>query len=220
MREASLLLLPYLTVDMRLLLSLSLVFAIVVLVGGCSPDDSTSGAVSTGGPSSGETIPFDNEGELTIRSGGGDEIVTLQIEIAETDSARVRGMMQRESFPDETSGMLFPFDDETERYFHMSNTPLSLDLFFIDADSTVVSISKYARPFSSDLIESGAPAQYVLETPAGFADTYGITAGDRATWRRTDTDSSGSVSGTGSTESERSAADMVLNSQQPAANNL
>ena len=170
---------------MRTLLLLSLLFAALMLIGGCDPED--TGSDDSEDVPSGDVIPFDEEGELTIRSGGGDEIVTLQIEIAETDSARIRGMMQRESFPDETSGMLFPFEDEAPRNFHMSNTPLSLDLFFIDSDSTIVSISKYARPFSSDLIESGAPAQYVLETPAGFADTYGITEGDRTTWRRTDT---------------------------------
>lgn len=177
--------------DMRAALFLSFLLAALLLITGCGPDDAGSGDSrsdrgSAGDIPPGEVIPFDEEGELTIRSSGGDDIVTLQIEIAETDSARIRGMMQRESFPDETSGMLFPFEQEAPRYFHMSNTPLSLDLFFIGSDSTIVSISKYARPFSSDLIESGAPAQYVLETPAGFADTYGVTEGDRATWRRTD----------------------------------
>ena len=133
-------------------------------------------------------IPFDHEGTLAVLSEGTqDTVVTVDIEIAETDSARVRGMMQRESFPNETSGMLFPFDGEQPRYFHMSNTPVALDIIFIDADSTIVSISKYARPFSPDLVESGVPARYVLETPAGFSDTHGLVAGDRVRWKRIDT---------------------------------
>jgi uncharacterized membrane protein (UPF0127 family) len=68
----------------------------------------------------------------------------------------------------------------------MANTPLALDLFFLNADSQVVSIEKYAQPNTAASIPSEGPAQYVLETPAGFADSYGIVAGDRVRWRRTD----------------------------------
>jgi len=94
--------------------------------------------------------------------------------------------MQREGFPNETSGMLFVFDEAQERSFWMANTPIALDLLYIDADSQIVSVSKYASPNSPDPIESEGPAQYVLETPAGFADSYGVLEGDRVRWRRTD----------------------------------
>ncbi len=130
-----------------------------------------------------ETIPFDHEGNLAFIQDG-DSTVTVEIEIAETDSSRERGMMEREGFPSDTSGMLFVFDDERHRRFWMANTPVALDLFFINADSQVVSLSKYASPNSPDGIRSGYPAQYVLETPAGFADQYGIVEGDRVRWRR------------------------------------
>lgn len=130
-----------------------------------------------------ETIPFEQEGTLTFIQNG-DSTVTLEIEIADTDSSRERGMMQREGFPNPTSGMLFVFDEEEQRRFWMANTPVALDLLFIDADSQVVSISEYAQPQSTEGIESGTPAQYVLETPAGFADSYGIVEGDRVRWRR------------------------------------
>ena len=132
-----------------------------------------------------DAIPFDEEGQLAIVQDG-DTTVTLQIEIAETDSARTRGMMQRTGFPDETSGMLFPFPEEAPRSFWMANTPVALDLLFINADSQIVSVAKYARPYSPESIASEAPAQYVLETPAGFADSHGIVEGDRVRWRRTD----------------------------------
>lgn len=131
------------------------------------------------------TIPFDKEGNLAFIQDG-DTLVMLDIEIAESDSAQKRGMMQREGFPTERSGMLFPFDQEQEQNFWMANTPLSLDLFFINADSQVVRIQKYAQPNSAASIPSQAPAQYVLETSAGFADSYGIVEGDRAQWHRTD----------------------------------
>lgn len=157
------------------------VFLLAVLTGalGCSrSDDSGSSTADTT-----ETIPFEHEGNLAFIQDG-DSTVTLEIEIADTDSSRERGMMDREGFPSDTSGMLFVFDNEEPQRFWMANTPVALDLFFISADSQVVSLSKYASPNSPDGIESGVPAQYVLETPAGFADQHGIVEGDRVRWRR------------------------------------
>ena len=110
---------------------------------------------------------------------------TIDIEIAEGYSATMRGMMQRTSFPD-NSGMLFLFEEEEVRGFWMGNTPLSLDLLFISADSQIVSFTKYAAPFSTEPIPSKAPAQFVLEVPAGFVDLQGIVEGDRIAWRRHD----------------------------------
>ena len=123
------------------------------------------------------------EGRLAFIQDG-DSTVTIDIEIADTDSARQRGMMQREGFPNDRSGMLFPFDEEQPQSFWMSNTPVALDILFVSADSQIVSISKYTTPFSSENYRSGEPAQYVVEVPAGFADSHGILEGDRIRWRR------------------------------------
>ena len=163
----------------------SVVFAILATVLLLAPlgcqnrSDSSADAAET------TTIPFDKEGRLVFLQDA-DSLVTIDIEVADTDSARQRGMMQRDGFPTPTSGMLFPFQNEQERGFWMANTPTSLDLFFINADSQIVHIAKYAQPVSADQIRSQQPAQYVLETPAGFADTHGILEGDRVRWRRTD----------------------------------
>ena len=128
-------------------------------------------------------IPFRVDGSLDfVRA---DSVrFSIAIEIAESDSARERGMMQRTSFPSE-SGMLFVFDDVQIRHFWMGNTPLSLDLIFIGTDGAIVDFSKYATPFSDEGIESRAPAQHVLEVPAGFVDSQGIVEGDQIRWRRT-----------------------------------
>lgn len=130
------------------------------------------------------SIPFDKEGTLDFLQNG-EPVVTIDLEIAETDSARQRGMMQRTSIP-ENGGMLFPFPYEGPQSFWMANTPLSLDLFFANADSQIVHIAKYAKPFSPQSVASPVPAQYVVETRAGFADTHGILEGDRIRWRRDD----------------------------------
>ena len=106
------------------------------------------------------------------------------VENAETDSARARGLMQRRGLP-EASGMLFRFDREEMQSFWMANTPIALDILFIDADSQIVSMAKYTRPFSPQSVASEAPARYVLELEAGAADSYGLIETDRVRWRRT-----------------------------------
>ncbi len=166
---------------MRLLLPTLLVLLLVVLPA-CTNDTDQPAASDA---SDTTTIPFDKEGRLAVLQDE-DTLVTLDIEVADTDSARERGMMQRDGFPNERSGMLFPFDEEQEQSFWMANTPLSLDLFFINADSQIVRVKKYAPPNTAKSIPSNAPAQYVLETTAGFADSYGIVEGDRVRWQRTD----------------------------------
>jgi len=146
-----------------------------------------SGNGETSSPDTGadttRTIPFDREGRLAFVRNE-DSTVVIDIEIAATDSARERGMMQREGFPNEKSGMLFLFDDEQPRSFWMSNTPVALDILFVSADSQVVNIAKYTTPFSSERYRSGEPAKFVLEVPAGFADSHGILVGDRVRWRQ------------------------------------
>ena len=131
------------------------------------------------------TIPYTTEGQLAFIQDG-DSAVTIDVEVADTDSARERGMMQRTGFPNDRSGMLFPFDQEQPQSFWMSNTPVALDIIFADADSQIVGISKYTTPFSNERYESGEPAKFVVEVPAGFIDSHGLLKGDRIRWRRTD----------------------------------
>ncbi len=128
------------------------------------------------------SIPFREDGQLAFVRDG-DTLVTIAIEIAETDSARQRGLMERTHLPDR-SGMLFIFEREEMQGFWMANTPLSLDIIFVNGDSQIVSIAKYTRPYSTETIASRYPARFVVEVPAGFADTYGLLEGDRIRWRR------------------------------------
>ncbi len=129
-----------------------------------------------------EEIPFTTHGTLQILREGL-PVVTIDIEIADNDSSRMRGMMQRSGFP-EMSGMLFIFPFERLQSFWMANTPLSLDMLFADADSHVVDIHRYTRPLSPESVDSSVPSQFVLELPAGFCDTHGIVESDRLRWSR------------------------------------
>ncbi len=127
-------------------------------------------------------IPFRRDGALTFLRGA-DTLVAIDIEIAESDSARERGLMQRASLP-ERGGMLFLFPTNEVQSFWMANTPLSLDIIFVGADSQIVSIAKYTKPLSPNAVASAGPARYVVETRAGFADTHGLSETDRVRWRR------------------------------------
>ncbi len=151
-----------------------------LLLVGCAPETSTPPPPQDEPATSTPAIPFVKEGELTFERDG-EPILQIDIEIADTDSTRERGMMEREDIP-ALSGMLFIFDFEAPQQFWMSNTPLSLDLIYVNAESTVVSMTKYATPFSPDPIRSIGPAQFVVELKAGMADTHGILEGDRIRW--------------------------------------
>ena len=113
----------------------------------------------------------------------GEILETLDIEIADNDSSRARGLMQREDLPD-GSGMLFVFPDESERAFWMANTPLALDLLFIRADGVIHNIRRYVQPMSAENVISDGPVMYVLELEAGQSDALGLVEGDTIAWER------------------------------------
>ncbi len=99
------------------------------------------------------------------------------VEVAVTAPERSRGLMFREEMAAD-HGMLFIFEQEGDRYFWMKNTPLPLDIIYIDAAGRIVSIAADTTPFSEQTIPSGAPAKYVLELNAGTSAESGIKVGD------------------------------------------
>lgn len=153
----------------------------LILAACASPESAPESAPE---PATEAEIPFRKDGELTLMRGD-EDVVTLDIEIADTDSSRNRGLMERTSLPDR-SGMLFVFDEPGMQGFYMANTPMSLDFFFIGEDSVIVNTVKYAPPLSLETIASTGPVIWVLEVPAGFIDTWGLVAGDRVRWSRTE----------------------------------
>lgn len=128
-------------------------------------------------------IPFTPEGQLDFLAPDGTVITSINIEVAETDSARARGLMDRRQLTLE-QGMLFIFPDVDDRSFWMANTPIPLDIIFVDADSQVVNIARRTKPLSREHVESTGPAQYVVEVRGGFSDRFGLTDSTRIRWRR------------------------------------
>jgi len=101
--------------------------------------------------------------------------VSVRVEIARTREELSRGLMWRNEL-DADAGMLFVFGDSAPRTFWMKNTPLRLDIVFIDNDS-VLNVAASTTPYSEAPIRSAGAARYVLEVNAGFAATHGIGPG-------------------------------------------
>lgn len=126
-------------------------------------------------------IPFRADGTVTISNPQGEQLYQGTIEIASTDQQREQGLMYRDSLGAD-QGMLFVFPAEAPQAFWMKNTRMALDILYIGANGTIVSIAENARPYDETSLPSQAPAQYVLEIPGGMCAARGIQAGDSVSW--------------------------------------
>ena len=108
--------------------------------------------------------------------------IVLEVQIADTDPRRARGLMFQEQLTlDE--GMLLVFDDANKRSIWMLNMQFPLDVIWIDDNSKVVFIEKNVPPCKTALETVTCPsykggnkdAKYVLEVTAGFVDAFKIT---------------------------------------------
>lgn len=127
-------------------------------------------------------VSFTKEGDLIIHKIASDSSeVKLDIEIAETEFETQTGLMYRSSM-ETNQGMLFVFDDVTQRYFYMKNTQFPLDIIYIDENQKIVSFQKNAKPLDENSLPSNAPAKYVLEINGGLVDQWALKVGDSLSW--------------------------------------
>ena len=107
---------------------------------------------------------------------------TLEVQIADTDSLRVRGLMFQNELP-YNEGMLFVFDGSDTRPMWMLNMQFNLDVIWFDENTNVVAIEKDVPPCRTTIEVvacrengvSGDNAKYVLEVTSGFVDKFNIT---------------------------------------------
>jgi uncharacterized membrane protein (UPF0127 family) len=123
-------------------------------------------------------VDFTKEGVLNIKKADSDAIIrTLDIEIADDEYSIQTGLMYRTEL-ETHQGMLFIFPDEDFRSFYMKNTKIPLDIIYIDANKSIVSVQKNTKPFDETSLPSEAPAKYVLEIGGGLFDEWGLEAGN------------------------------------------
>ena len=112
---------------------------------------------------------------LQIESGDG-EARLFYIEIVDTPELIERGLMEREAL-DGQAGMLFDFGEPRDAAMWMKNTPLSLDILFINDKGRVIAIAHRTVPQSERKISTGAQVRAVLEINAGAARALNIEPG-------------------------------------------
>lgn len=117
------------------------------------------------------------KGQAVVETATGQQHI-LQVEYAQTSAEREQGLMGRTTLgPDE--GMVFDFARPQQVIMWMKNTPLPLDMLFIDENGTVTHIAAKTTPYSEALIPSGGIVRYVIELNGGRAEALGIRNGSR-----------------------------------------
>ena len=106
----------------------------------------------------------------------------LEVQIADTEPRRVRGLMFQEQLPYD-QGMIFVFEEPGFYSLWMLNMQFPLDMIWFDSDGKVVYIDKNVPPCKSALEtvtcttnnSAENEAKYILEVTAGFVDEFEIT---------------------------------------------
>ncbi len=107
--------------------------------------------------------------------------VPVEVQIADTEPRRVRGLMFQDQLPYD-QGMIFVFDEPGLYSLWMLNMQFHLDMIWFDENGKVVHIEKDVPPCKTALeittCQSVVPegnAKYVLEVTSGFIDQNNIT---------------------------------------------
>lgn len=120
------------------------------------------------------------DGASVVLTGPDNKAVTIDVEIADDQAERARGLMDRDRLQD-GSGMLFVFDEPQDLTFWMKNTRIPLDILYFDGNGKFVSrttMSPCSTP-ECPLYPSDGPARWALEVNAGEPLTAQV--GDRWT---------------------------------------
>lgn len=117
------------------------------------------------------------KGSLEIIKQNGDSLI-FEVEIANTVEQRQLGLMHRTYLPWKT-GMFMDFEYEQVINMWMKNTPLPLDMIFVDSDGTIFKIVEDTKPYTFDTVSSDQPGRYVLEVLAGSVSRFDIKVGDK-----------------------------------------
>ena len=115
-----------------------------------------------------------SDNTIDLRTGAG--VKTYTIEIADTTAERAQGLMFREEMARD-HGMYFVYPTGRPVAFWMKNTPLPLDIIYINERGIICSIAANTTPFSEEALPSRCAAQTVLELNAGEAKAAGIRVG-------------------------------------------
>lgn len=115
-----------------------------------------------------------DEGPVPLTVGA----ATVQTEIVVERAAMQRGLMHRESLP-EDRGMLFVFEGPRQMSFWMRNVSFDLDIGFFTADGILREVYPMYAYDESRVKSTGDDLQLALEVNRGWFRANGIQPGDR-----------------------------------------
>ncbi len=109
----------------------------------------------------------------------------LRLEVADNDILRAKGLMFRESLP-ENAGMLFVFPQKRKAYFWMKNMKINLDIIFL-AKNKIVKILKdvpYCANEPCPIYSSDYLTDSVIEVNSGFCNKNNVTIGTEVRYKK------------------------------------
>lgn len=145
-------------------------FSTIIMLSGCSKKKNNNNSSSNGG----RTVKFTSK--VYFLKDNGDTVSTVRVAIAKTPNERDTGLMDVNHLA-EDGGMLFIFPKQQKLSFWMANTPLPLDIIFINKSKKIIRIHHSAQPFSEKQLNSDGLAQYVVEVNGGYCVDHDITEG-------------------------------------------
>jgi uncharacterized membrane protein (UPF0127 family) len=148
----------------------------VVLLCGCPASRGTDAQPAAKPPATSAGTQAQAQSAKVVLMPAGRDPVSVRVEVVRTESERRRGLMFRQSLP-EDAGMLFLFDRPEHLSFWMRNTYIPLDMIFIEPSMRVLGIVENTEPMTDTSRAVPGISQYVLEVNAGFSRRYGLTPG-------------------------------------------
>lgn len=93
----------------------------------------------------------------------------MDVQLAQTPQEQTIGLMQRAEMP-ANEGMLFVFEDASQRCFRMKNTLLPLTAAFVADDGRIVNLADM-QPQTLDSHCSRKPVRFTATDPMECAET-------------------------------------------------
>jgi uncharacterized membrane protein (UPF0127 family) len=101
----------------------------------------------------------------------------LYCEIADTPDKRSNGLMRRDAL-DSDKGMVFVYQEEDIRTFHMANVKIPLAIAFADQNGIIVHTTEMTLD-NKTTYSSEKPAMYAVEANKGWFSSRQIKVGDK-----------------------------------------
>lgn len=110
-----------------------------------------------------------------------EEPLKFQTELAVSATEQALGLMNRRDLK-ERSGMLFIMSPKDSAAMWMKNTPLSLDMIFINPQGIITHIEKSTTPYSTHVIGPYKNITGIFEVLGGTCEKNNISIGDKVSF--------------------------------------